>query len=101
MPRNPRDRKTYIAVKGTPATVLSSEATEHAPREQHAEGPNPLVDASQTLPGPIFVAAKRLLPQSVKDVIKPGLRALGVIPADTTPEFQRRRQPTAKAPPDR
>jgi len=101
MPRNPRDRKTYIAVKGTPATVLSSEATEHAPREQHAEGLNPLVDASQTLPGPIFVAAKRLLPQSIKDVIKPGLRALGVIPADTTPEFQRRRQPTAKAPPER
>jgi len=45
--------------------------------------------------------ANAFLPQSIKDVIKPGLRALGVIPADTTPEFQRRRQPTAKAPPER
>ena len=53
----------------------------------------------QTLPGPILVAAKRLLPQSIKNMIKPGLRALGVLPADTTPEFQRRKRSTAKAPP--
>ena len=86
-------------MKGARATVLSSEATENAAREEHAEGPNLLVDASQTPQGPIFIAAKRLLPQSVKNVIKPGLRALGVIPADTTPEFQRRKRSTAKTPP--
>ena len=100
MPRNPRDRKTYVAVKGARATVLSSEATQNAAREEQAEGPNHLVDESQTPRGPIFVAAKRLLPQSIKNVIKPGLRALGVIPADTTPEFQRRKQSTTKAPPN-
>ena len=99
MPRNPRDRKTYVAVKGAQATVLSSEVTQNAMREEHAEGPNQLVDASQTPPGPIFIAAKRLLPQSVKNVIKPGLRALGVIPPDTTPEFQRQERSTAKPPP--
>jgi SAM-dependent methyltransferase len=99
MPRNLRDRKTYVAVKGERATVLSSEATENASRDEHAEGPNLLVDASQTPRGPIFIAAKRMLPQSVKNAIKPGLRALGVIPADTTPEFQRGKRSTAKAPP--
>jgi len=98
MPRNFRDRKTYVAVTGTPATVLSSEATQNAPRVEHAEGPNHLVDTSQTSPGPIFSAAKRLLPQPIKDVIKPSLRALGVIPPDATPEFQRRK-PTAKGSP--
>jgi hypothetical protein len=40
-----------------------------------------------------------VLPQSVKDAIKPGLRALGVIPPDTTPEFQRGKRSAAKAPP--
>jgi SAM-dependent methyltransferase len=99
MPRNPRDRKTYVAVKAAQATVLSSEATQNASREAHAEGPNLLLDASQNPPGPIFIAAKRLLPQSVKNVIKPGLRALGVIPPDPTPEFQRGKRSAAKAPP--
>ncbi len=99
MPRNLRDRKTDVAVKGARATVLSSDATQNAAREEHAEGPNLLVDASQTPRGPIFSAAKRPLPQSIKNVIKPGLRALGVIPADATPEFQRRKRSTAKAPP--
>jgi hypothetical protein len=99
MPRNPGDRKTYVAVKGARATVLSSEATENAAREEHAEGPNLLVDESQKPHGPVFIAAKRLLPQSIKNVMKPGLRALGVIPPDRTPEFQRRRRSTAKAPP--
>ena len=99
MPGNPRDRKTYIAVKGTRATVLSSEATDRAPREARPEGANPLVDASQSPPGPIFVAAKRLLPQSVKDALKPGLRALGLLAADTTPAFQRSERRTEKAPP--
>jgi SAM-dependent methyltransferase len=99
MPGNPRDRKTYIAVKGTRATVLSSESTDRAANEAHAEGPNNLVDASQEPPGPVFLAAKHLLPQSIKDVLKPGLRALGVLPSDTTPAFQRGKPPTEEAPP--
>ena len=96
MPGNPRDRKTYVALKGTRATVLSSEPTDSALGEERSEGPNDLVDASQTPPGPIFSAAKRLLPPSVKNVLKPGLRALGVLPPDTTPEFQRRDRPAKK-----
>lgn len=99
MPGNPRDRKTYIAVRGARAAVLSSESTDGAVRKDQSEGENRSVDASQTPPGPLFLAAKRMLPQSVKNVIKPGLRVLGVLPADSTPEFQRRKRSTGKAPP--
>jgi SAM-dependent methyltransferase len=99
MPGNPRDRKTYVALKGTRATILSSEPTDRAAREPHREGPNNLVDASQAPAGPIFLAAKRLLPQSVKDVIKPLLRAVRVLPPDTTPAFQRGDRSRDEAPP--
>ena len=101
MPGNPRDRKTYIAVKGKRAPVLSSEPTDRAPHAAHREGPNDLVDASQAPPGPIFVAAKRFLPQSIKDVLKPVLRAVGALPPDTTPGFQRDDGSADQAPPKR
>ena len=47
------------------------------------------VDPSQVPHGAIFTAAKRLLPQGIKDVIKPVLRAARLLPPDGTPEFQR------------
>ena len=90
MPGNSSDRKTYVAIRGERACVLSSEPTQQAVRAEHAEGPNLLMDASQRPLGPIFAAGKRLLPQSVKNVLKPGLRALGLLAPDTTPAFQRR-----------
>ncbi len=91
MPGNLKDRKTYAAIKGRPAVVLSSDPTRDASHAAIDEGDNPRMDAVQTPRGPLFLAAKRLLPQSVKDIVKPALRAMRLLPADTTPEFQRKR----------
>jgi 2-polyprenyl-3-methyl-5-hydroxy-6-metoxy-1,4-benzoquinol methylase len=87
----PRDRKTYLAIKGQRVELLSSDLTMSAPLHPLAEGQNPNYDASQTKRGPIFSAAKAFLPQAIKDAIKPGLRKVGFLPPDRTPEFQKRR----------
>ena len=92
MPGNPRDRKTYLAVKGVPVPVRSSDLTHDAPWAELSEDPNPLVDASQYPRGRAFQAAKRFLPQPLKDAIKPALRAIHVLPPDPTPEFQRKQK---------
>ena len=90
MPGFPRDRKTYVAIKGTRARVLSSDPTDGRPRAEIPEGVNPLCDPSQTKRGAMFHAARRLLPQPVKDLVKPALRAVGYLPPDRTPWFQRK-----------
>ena len=90
MPGFPRDRKTYVAVKGSRARVLSSDPTDGRARAEIPEGVNPLCDPSQTRRGPLFHAARRLLPQPVKDLVKPALRAVGYLPPDRTPWFQRK-----------
>jgi hypothetical protein len=89
MPGNLRDRKTYVAVKGTKAEVLSSEETNKQKHIDIPEGLNPRFDASQVRRGRLFVTAKQLLPQPVKNAIKPVLRILGVLSPDATPEFHR------------
>ena len=91
MPGNPRDRKTYVCLKGHTAEVLSSEPTDEAAHCDIPEGSNPLFDPSQKPRGPIFSAAKRLLPPSVKALVKPVLRAAGLLPPDGTPAFMRNR----------
>jgi 2-polyprenyl-3-methyl-5-hydroxy-6-metoxy-1,4-benzoquinol methylase len=88
-PAMPRDRKTYVAIKGAPCRVLSSEVSNGAAAQRVPEGENPNVDASQTPPSAVFATAKRLLPQPVKNAIKPALRALKILPPDTTPAFLR------------
>ena len=88
MPGNMGDRKTYVAIKRQNVAVLSSEPTQSARDGEVPEGPNRHVDPSQTPRGPVFHAAKRLLPQPVKDVIKPVLRAVRLLPPDSTPSFQ-------------
>lgn len=90
MPGNPRDRKTYVAIKGTRGRVLSSDPTDARGPSDIPEGENPLYDPSQIRRGPIFKAAQRLLPQPVKDAIKPALRSIGLLPPDDTPWFQRK-----------
>ena len=92
MPGNMRDRKTYVAIKGTRVDVLSSEATQAAKDAEIPEGLNPRIDGSQTPKSAVFLAAKRLLPQPVKDVIKPLLRTVKILPPDGTPEFQRNKR---------
>jgi hypothetical protein len=89
MPGNLRDRKTYVVVKGSRMEVLSSDETNNQGHTDIPEGVNPLFDPSQTPRGKIFITAKRLLPQPVKDAIKPVLRIFGIIPPDGTPWFQR------------
>jgi hypothetical protein len=90
MPGNLRDRKTYVAIKGTRGRVLSSDPTDARSRADILEGENPLFDPSQIRRGALFKAARRLLPQAVKDAIKPALRGIGLLPADNTPWFQRK-----------
>jgi hypothetical protein len=89
MPGNLRDRKTYVAVKGSRVEVLSSDETNNQGHTDISEGLNPRFDPSQIRRGKIFVIAKRLLPQPVKNAIKPVLRALRILPPDATPSFQR------------
>lgn len=92
MPGNLRDRKTYVAVKGSRMEVLSSDETNNQSHTDIPEGLNPRFDPSQIHRGKIFHTAKRLLPQPVKNVIKPVLRALRILPQDNTPWFQRNKR---------
>jgi 2-polyprenyl-3-methyl-5-hydroxy-6-metoxy-1,4-benzoquinol methylase len=92
MPGNLRDRKTYVAVKGSRSEILSSDETNKQAHADIPEGLNPRFDPSQIHRGKIFVTAKRLLPQPVKNVIKPVLRAFGLLHADITPWFQREKR---------
>lgn len=87
MPGNLRDRKTYLAMRGTLLPVLSSDPTDAAGMAPVPATPSSQVDASQHVRGPLFRAAKRLLPPMLKDLIKPPLRLIRVLPPDTTPEF--------------
>lgn len=92
MPGNLRDRKTYVAVKGSRAEILSSDITNDQVHIDIPEGLNPRFDPSQIHRGKIFATAKRLLPQPVKNAIKPVLRALRILPPDNTPWFQREKR---------
>ena len=92
MPGNLRDRKTYVAVKGARIEIISSDETNNQRHTDIPEGINPRVHPSQIRRGKIFKMAKRLLPQQVKNAIKPALRAFGLIPPDTTPEFHREKR---------
>jgi SAM-dependent methyltransferase len=90
MPGNMGDRRTYVAIKRPRVKVLSSELTNSAAHPDIPEGPNLNVDASQRPRSAAFVTAKRLLPQPVKNAIKPLLRGLKILPQDGTPEFMRK-----------
>jgi 2-polyprenyl-3-methyl-5-hydroxy-6-metoxy-1,4-benzoquinol methylase len=86
------DRKTYLAIAGIPAEIFTSAATAKAAPNPLAEGKNNAMDASQHPRGAVFRAAKRVLPPGVKDVIKPVLRSIGILPPDPTPEFMRKKR---------
>jgi 2-polyprenyl-3-methyl-5-hydroxy-6-metoxy-1,4-benzoquinol methylase len=92
MQGNPRDRKTYLAIKGNAVSIKSSDTTRDTVAASIPEGTNPLVDASQTPRSKVFQLAKASLPPSVKNMIKPALRVLRVLPKDPTPEFMRRKR---------
>jgi 2-polyprenyl-3-methyl-5-hydroxy-6-metoxy-1,4-benzoquinol methylase len=92
MPGNLRDRKTYVAMKRERVQILTSDATHQHALVEIDEGVNPRFDPSQVRRGKLFLAAKHFLPEGVKDSVKPTLRALKILPPDSTPEFQRRRK---------
>lgn len=92
MPGNLSDRKTYLAVKGRPVSILSSEPTDAMLRPLLEEGENRRMDASQTPRGAVFKLAKRVLPPGLKDAIKPPLRLIGLLPPDPTPEFMKKKR---------
>jgi hypothetical protein len=88
---NLRDRKTYVAVKGSRVEILSSDDTNNQRHTNIPEGLNRLFHPSQVRRGKIFITAKRLLPQPIKNVIKPLLRVFGLLSPDNTPWFQRKK----------
>ena len=90
-PGFPKDRKTYAAVRGTPARIHSSDLTDAIGDIHVAEGESSLMDGSQRQKSVLFRFAKRVLPPSVKTIIKPALRAIRVLPPDQTPEFMRKK----------
>jgi hypothetical protein len=91
MPANLVDRRTFVSVCGQRCSIRSSELTDRQAHVPVEEGENLRMDASQHHAGALHRAAKRLLPQPVKDAIKPLLRLVGVLPPDTTPEFMGRK----------
>jgi hypothetical protein len=81
------DRRAYVAIKGQPGTILSSPMTASmgfTPKPEQAQYP---LIGPNLRHGPIFRAAKRLLPPAVKNRIKPILRGLRILPRDPTPKF--------------
>jgi|SRR2546423_2365969 2-polyprenyl-3-methyl-5-hydroxy-6-metoxy-1,4-benzoquinol methylase len=92
MPGNFADRKTYLAIRGHPFSIRSSDITQNEPSHPLPEGINTLFDPSQRPPSTFFRIAKRILPSIIKNAIKPALRAVKVLPPDTTPDFMRNRR---------
>jgi SAM-dependent methyltransferase len=87
MPGLAIDRKTYLGFAGKPAPVLTSDPTADAPLVPMPEDDEAEVDPSQSERSFAFRTFKRVLPQGVKDVIKPALRAVKILPPDPTPDF--------------
>jgi hypothetical protein len=87
----PEDRRAYVAIKGPLANVLSSPPTASMGFTPKSEWPQHLDGGPNLKRGPIFRFAKRLLPQSTKDAIKPILRRVRILPRDTTPEFWKKK----------
>jgi 2-polyprenyl-3-methyl-5-hydroxy-6-metoxy-1,4-benzoquinol methylase len=84
-PDNSYDRRMYVAIKGRPTKVLSSPMTAAIVHE-----PAPLEDPQNLHPyqrdhGLAYTIGKKVLPQQVKNSIKPTLRKLGVLKTQEAP----------------
>jgi SAM-dependent methyltransferase len=92
MPQVGDDRRTYVAMKGPRQRVLSSPPTDalvDVPRPEH--NPNPL-NTIHIEHGAAFRFLKNAMPQGLKDVVKPVLRGVGVLPPDETPPWLKNRK---------
>ncbi len=79
------DRRMFSAIKGQPVSILSSEMTD---RTGHV--PAPLPDPTNLHPyqmdhGRAYTIGKKLLPQPVKNAVKPTLRRLGLLKTEDSP----------------
>jgi SAM-dependent methyltransferase len=84
------DRVTYVAIKCRPTDVRSSPVTDASAQEPTPERPERGMHPVQQERGKLFRLLKNGLPQQVKDLVKPILRAARVIPPDATPEWRHR-----------
>ena len=85
-----KDRRTYIAIKGSDVPILSSDLTQSECNQKLPENVPIEFDQSQKPRGKIFHFIRRVLPPSVKDAGKRTLRAIKVLPPDSTPDFMKR-----------
>ena len=92
MPTVADDRRTYVAMKGMRQKVQSSpptDALQHVHRPEH--NPTPL-NSIHIQHNAAFRFFKNNLPQGLKDVVKPVLRTVGVLPPDETPDFMKKKK---------
>lgn len=90
MPGCAQDRRTYLACRGTGISLLTSDVTQTQPSFPQPESPNRVIDSSQRERSWLFKTAKRALPPTVKNAVKPMLRAIRLLEPDGTPEFMRK-----------
>jgi 2-polyprenyl-3-methyl-5-hydroxy-6-metoxy-1,4-benzoquinol methylase len=90
MPGNKHDRRTYLACRGTQLSLRTSDVTQAQPSYPQPESPNMDIDASQRERSWLFKSAKRALPSSVKNAIKPLLRGIKLLEPDGTPQFMKK-----------
>ena len=81
------DRRTYLAFCGKRVKILSSDATdiEKAPDVTDRNSSN--IHPSQVRRPMFFKVAKRIIPQKVKDAIKPSLRKMGLLNTSGIPDY--------------
>lgn len=89
MPQKAFDRKTYVAIKGKRIQIHSSKPTNDQLHIDLVEGESGVLHSTNKKRGKIFHLAKRILPPSIKEILKPPLRFLGFLPPDNTPKFMR------------
>ena len=81
------DRRTYLLWKGKPVQILSSELTDRQDHVDIGHEDVKAMHAHQIQHGVIFKMAKTFFPQSLKNMIKPTLRRIGILKTQEAPDF--------------
>jgi hypothetical protein len=86
--KQPLDRHTFIALKGSTARILSSPLTDAEVHRDWTETNSRTVDGQPNVErSALWRLSKRHLPQPVKNVIKGVARKLGVMKPQSIPDF--------------
>jgi hypothetical protein len=83
----PADRRAYVAIKGQPGIILSSPLTASMGVTPKPERSQLSVVGPNIIHGSMFRAARRFFPKRVKNMLKPILRMMRILPPDSTPKF--------------